>query len=214
MTVPIPATMAHLERDARGLPVPFIVLRDTAGRPHFTVNNDTLRIKCLYENLCGICGKRLHRGRWFVGGPLSAFDPHGFYVDPPMHAECARYALQVCPYLAAPHYGRSIAGKTFTPEEQAAMQTGLVEFTMLPERPPLFVAVMAVDQKFSHNVSKGGSTNMAMRHLQVYVRPVQPYRTIEYWQHGKQLPAEIGLPIVARAVLDFAANGRETNAVI
>ncbi len=193
IAVPIPATMAHLERDARGLPVPFIVLRDTQGVPHFTVNNDTLRVKCLYENLCGICGKRLHRGRWFIGGPLSAFDPHGFYVDPPMHAECARYALQVCPYLGAPHYGRSIAGKTIAPTELEAMQSALVDFTMLPERPPLFVAVMAVEQKVSYNEK-----------LETYVCPVKPYRSIEYWQYGKRLPDEVGVPMVARAVLDYA----------
>lgn len=35
----IPAQMQHLDRDKRGLPIPFIVLRDNDNKPHFTIND-------------------------------------------------------------------------------------------------------------------------------------------------------------------------------
>lgn len=71
--------------------------------PHFAINNDLLALKCLREKL-PVCGYRLDKVIWFVGGPRSAFHGFGRYLDPPMREECATYALQVCPYLAAPNY--------------------------------------------------------------------------------------------------------------
>ncbi len=194
----IPWRMRDLDRAPRGYTIPFVVLRDTTGQAHFTVNDEAKRMQCFGRDLCGICGTALTRGRWFVGGPLSAFDPHGIYVDPPMHAECARFALQTCPYLAAPHYGRSIAGKSYTPEERAKMNTALVEYTMLPERPPLFVAIMAIRQTLHRNG------------LATYVAPARPYRFVEYWRHGQQVPEAQGRAEVAAAVMAHARQRAST----
>jgi hypothetical protein len=102
--VRLPERMAKLERDRRGLPIPFIVMRDKSGQPHFTINDHAKSARCLREDLCPICGQKLFRGRWFAGGPLSAFHANGCYLDPPTHKECVEYALQVCPFLAAPKY--------------------------------------------------------------------------------------------------------------
>jgi hypothetical protein len=102
--IPIPERMKHLGIDRRGYPIPWSVYRDPDGRPHFTIFNNVLRARGIRDDLCGICGTKLFRGRWFVGGPVSAFDPRGTYIDPPMHHECSSYALTVCPYLAAPNY--------------------------------------------------------------------------------------------------------------
>jgi hypothetical protein len=98
--VPLPKMMQHLRLDERGYPIFYIAQVDKTGKPHFTINNHELRNNCLEKDLCEICGKKLYRGRWFVGGPMSAFHPDGVYNDPPMHTECKDYAMQVCPWLA------------------------------------------------------------------------------------------------------------------
>lgn len=202
--IPVPDRMRHLDRDARGYPVPWVVVRDSTGKPHFTVNDEAKRMLCFRDDLCGICGKRLTRGRWFVGGPLSAFDPHGFYVDPPMHAECARFALQVCPYLSSDNWGRSIAGKSVSQEERDRMNIQIVDYTMLPERPSIFVAVMATKQHLHY--ADG---------LQTYIVPHRPYRHIEYWRHGKRVDPDRGFVEVREAVIEYARkHGREISPLI
>lgn len=173
--VPIPERMQHLERDRRGLPIPFVVLRDKDNRPHFTVNDTRKTLHCLRNDLCPISGTPLTRGRWFVGGPLSAFHPDGAYVDLPVHLDCARYALQVCPYLAAPKYTGRLDDATidYTRLDDVVFQ----DPTVIPDRPPLFVAVMAV-----------GQTVKDLGMGQVHIRPRRPYRRVEYWRHGVQIP--------------------------
>jgi len=180
----IPDRMAKLERDARGYPIPVTVLRGTDGRPHFTINNEAARQRVIVQDRCPICGQRLLRGRWLVGGPGSAFHARGAYIDPPMHDECVHYALQACPYLAAPSYSRRIDDKTLTPEARKAAGL-LFDQTMDPTRPELFVAVMFIGQPRWINDFVAGIP--VVRHLQ----PRKPYRKVEYWRHGQQLdPAE------------------------
>ena len=111
--MPLPERMQALDKDRRGLPIPFLVVRDPDGGAHFTINDESKRQRCLKENLCAICGQPLHRGRWYVGGSLGAFHEHGRYVDPPLHRECTEYGLQVCPYLAAPKYTGRLDESTY-----------------------------------------------------------------------------------------------------
>src|SRR6478672_2277487 len=109
MTAPnIPERMLHLKIDERGYAIPWGVVVDDNGTAHFAINDHVVRRRSITEDLCGLCGHKLFRGRWFVGGSKSAFHEHGAFIDPPMHSECAHYALQVCPYLAAPRYTREI----------------------------------------------------------------------------------------------------------
>ena len=99
-----PDRVAKLPKDHRGYPIPWNVMRGEDGTAFFTVNDDRKAHRALREELCPICGERLGRWRWFVGGPRSAFDPHGWYLDLPGHRECMHFALATCPYLAAPKY--------------------------------------------------------------------------------------------------------------
>ena len=99
--IPIPERMRHL-KVYRGYAVPWGVLIDADGTPQFAINMEEARDLMIHADLCGICGKPLFRGRWFVGGPASALHPRGAYIDMPIHNECKDYALQACPYLAAP----------------------------------------------------------------------------------------------------------------
>lgn len=168
----IPDRMARLDRDKRGYPIPVSVYRDSAGRPHFTISNEQVRQRVITEDCCPICGGKLTRGRWFVGGPQSAFHVRGAYIDPPMHNECAHYALKVCPYLAAQSYARRIEDKTLAPGETPPM---LIDPTMDPQRPDYFVAVMAVKQ----DLICLGNTDFVQ-----YIKPRRPYSRIEFWKHG------------------------------
>lgn len=195
--VPIPATMRHLEVDHRGYAIPWGVYRDPSGRPHFQINDENIRRRSMDEDLCGICGGRLWRGRWFVGGPLSAFHPDGTYIDPPMHHECMQYALKVCPYLAAPNYGKNVGTKTLPKEHSLIM----VDPTVIPDRPAMFVGVMAIDQ-IKYVVG-----------LQSYIKPKKPFRRLEFWREGRQLPEQEGLAFAAAVTWPGRRGAIEISAV-
>lgn len=166
--IAVPDRMKHLDHDHRGYPIPYIVFRDNDNKPHFTINDDTKVSRCKHEELCAICGVRLLRGRWFVGGPMSALHPNGAYIDPPLHHECMRFALQTCPYLISTKYTKRIDGGTLDPAK-APDHLHLIDPTMDPTRPKIFVAVMAVGQWLTPNG---------------YVKPKHPYRGLEFWRDG------------------------------
>jgi hypothetical protein len=173
--VPIPERMRLLPRDRRGYPVPFIVMRDNDGKPHFTINDEDRRRFVLKNDRCPLCNHGLFRGRWYVGGPRCAFDPRGAYLDPPMHHECAEYALQVCPYLAAPNYSKRIDDKTLDPAKSDALIVASPEVEN--DRPDFFVAVMAL----GHTITPEG-----------FMVPKRPFRRVEFWRRGKRLAVRRG----------------------
>ena len=97
--IDVPDRMKHLDRDHRGYPIPFIVFRDNDNKPHFTINDAAQNFSLPVTRPMRDMRRELLRGRWFVGGPMSALAPLGAYIDPPLHHECMRFALQTCPYL-------------------------------------------------------------------------------------------------------------------
>ncbi|MGU3560539.1 hypothetical protein [Methylobacterium radiotolerans] len=179
--VPLPPEMQALPRDRRGYPIPAVVFRDAAGDPHFTINDIGKSHQAVREDRCPICWGHLTRGRWFVGGPLSALHEHGAFGDPPGHRACITYALQVCPYLAAPNYTKRLDDRGLV--ERAGIALAM-DPTVVPERPALFVAVMAIGQS-----ARLGATTA--------IRPKKPNRAIEYWQKGRRLPDREGAAIAA-----------------
>ena len=181
--IPVPDRMRQLPRDKRGYPIFFAAFIDSDGTPHFTINDEGKRNRMIADDLCSICGQKLFRGRWFCGGPLSAFHDKGMYSDMPMHDECVHYALRVCPYLAMPTYLREV-GQRKADTVKAGVVT--VDDTMIPDRPEVFVAVMAIAQQFvGSRVATGGA----------YIKPRRPYRKVEFWRHGVQLPTAEGQAI-------------------
>lgn len=183
-SVPIPALMKNLPKDKRGYPIPHTVITKD-GVAHFTVNDEARRQRSIAEDKCPICNRKLFRFRASIGGPLSALHPHGAFIDPPMHVECAQYALQVCPYLALPSYIKRIDAGTLKDEIIT------IDQTMDPRKPDLFLMVVHRDQRY---VFWDGT--MLVR----YIKPTKPYVRIEYWNHSKQIPNDEGEQI-ARAVL-------------
>ena len=190
--IPVPERMTHLERDRRGYPIPWNVLRDADdGTPFFVVNDDRRQKQAFRESRCPICGGLLGRWRWFVGGPLSAFDPNGWYVDLPGHHECIQFALQTCPYLAMPSYGHRIDGILVAHREKLKKLNPpiLLDETVIPDRPEIFVAVA------------GSKIEVAPRGpLQPYVRPTRPLLGIEFWQHSRRIDAAAARPALRRAL--------------
>lgn len=175
--VPIPLRMRKLPLDHRGYPIGKGFYVDKAGKPQFTINDETKRQRHIRNDLCAICGTKLMRFRWFIGGPASAYDEHGAYIDPPLHDECAHYALQVCPYLAAPAYAGRIDGKLLSASEKQDMFT---DPTMLPYRPDFFVAVCSRGTGW---VDDGP--------LIRWVVPTRPYVRVEHWVQGQQVPVDM-----------------------
>lgn len=180
--VPIPEFMKDLPVDPRGYPIPYIVLKDDDGTAHFIVNDHHAVVRCTRHDLCSICGKPLETLRMFVGGVRNAFHRNGAYIDPPMHPECCRYALQVCPFLAVPSY-HGVKDVTKHIERVQADAT-FVDNTSVRGKPVMFVAIV-VPQKY--DLVFDGSA--------MVFKPHRPYRSIEYWRDGKQLAFHEGKEI-------------------
>jgi hypothetical protein len=180
----MPERIARLDTDKRGYPIPWNVLRADDGTPFFTVNDDRKSWRALHEELCPICGGKLGRWKWFIGGPRSAFDVNGWYLDLPTHQECARFALATCPYLAMPKYLGRI--DVVNPEKLPKGLGLLLDETVITERPEVFVAVASskVEVKDGHIPT------------QYFVRPAQPFLSYEFWRHGEQIPADTAMPIL------------------
>lgn len=183
----IPERMQALARDSRGYPIPWGVLIDEAGLAHFSVNDERKRDAMIRRDLCSVCGTELFRGRWFVGGAMSAFHPHGAFIDPPMHSECAHYALLACPYIAAPRYAGEVGRKKLAAHREALPAMMLLDRTMIPGRPTddVFVAIMTVGQRVLDN------TNLV---------PKRPYRRVEFWRHGVQISSDEGEATIRKAL--------------
>lgn len=100
--VPIPYLLSLLPRDSRGWPITYTSLKLPDGRYDFTTSDPLKWAIVAACRCCALCGIVLKREIWFIGGPKSM--RNRFFFDLAMHEECARYALQVCPYLAMPKY--------------------------------------------------------------------------------------------------------------
>jgi hypothetical protein len=187
----MPERIAQLPRDARGYPIPYVVQRDQTGQPLFIVNNRDLANHCVRRKLCSICGEKMVKELWFVGGPQSAFHPHGAYYDSAMHHDCLQYALRVCPYMAMSKQAADL--DRVMPKIQDRLKENVLMWdpTINDRRPDLFVAVMAYGQSLTGSPMGG-----------FYLHPLRPYHAVEYWREGEQLTADEGLAIV-RAIRDM-----------
>jgi len=183
--VPIPALMKHLPLDKRGYPIIPMVIKDENG-PKFALNDEGARARFLAEDRCGVCGNKLYRARWLVGGPGSAFLDNGAYLDPPMHGDCLHYAMKVCPYLAAPRWsgpiGQKQAASAKLPDGGALVLLNEGADRLFPDRPPIFVAVQYTGKAEVF----GGPDGLPV------IVPPRPYRQTEYWVGGTQLSSTEG----------------------
>lgn len=98
--IEMPERIKALPTDERGYPKPFVAAVIN-GKHDFRVLGDNV-LHCAQGHRRGICGQRITGLFSFVGG-FNCAEQH-LYTDPWMHYECARYAVQVCPFLAAPKF--------------------------------------------------------------------------------------------------------------
>lgn len=182
-SIEIPKRLRTRPKDRRGYPVPVVVMVDAAKRPHFTVSDAAAVDRVGRKRLCGLCGKPLDAGAWFVGGPRCFLDPFGAFVDPAMHEDCARYAIRVCPYLAAPSYAKRIDDKTV---DAAALVPGMAvgqHVGASPDDRPVLFGLAGCASYERVEVAPG----------QIIFRPAGPWTGQEWWVHGRQVDAaELG----------------------
>lgn len=177
--VPIPALLQGNKRDKRGYPIPYIVYRDRKGKPQFTVNDAKLVRRCLFHNRCGLCGQKMGDVIYFVGGPAAAFHENGAFIDPPMHRECAEYALQVCPFIAMRNY------KGYQPNQvidklqprDGTMIVADEEAEQMKGKPDIFVLL-----------GTKGFVNMGEHHAPRLVKT--NVESLEFWKDGVRLDEE------------------------
>lgn len=87
---------------ARGLPKPFIAGWNPDGTVAFKVIDPDAEARLVAGRLCGLCGDPLDYWLTFLGDEVSVTDPAGVYVEPPLHEDCAGFAITSpagCPYL-------------------------------------------------------------------------------------------------------------------
>lgn len=191
--VPLPIWMQKLPRDKRGYPIPVSALIDDNGKPHFTIVDEEKRQQVIRDDCCAICGRKLLKRRALVGGPGCAFLEGGAYLDPPMHVECARYAVQVCPYLAVPNYSKRLEGKTLDLSKVSDDLILTSDENMILERPNLFVLVILT----KHRKIMGNGN------LVKYIKPLMPYVEVEYWKSGVKLDSEEGQSLAKERLVEL-----------
>lgn len=182
-TVEVPKSLRKRPRDRRGYPIPFIVFLDTQKRPHFTINDQQKHDHVTRKGLCSLCGEKLKEakgepGVWFIGGPVCFLSPMGAFLDPGMHEDCARYAVQVCPYIAAPRYATRIDERTLKPEFTPSDTMIVGDMTEQTDRPTIF----ALGRCAGYTTVQHGP--------QTALRAIGDWLTLEFWEHGRKLSEE------------------------
>jgi hypothetical protein len=162
----IPRRLRQRPRDSHGRVIPYVVLILPDGTPEFRAP-DTERWKlCLRQERCSLCGVQMRDGYWFVGGPRCA--DHRLFMDPPMHHDCARYALQVCPFLAM----------------------SKAHYSSLVRRPPPpgFVEVPGASDERPERFMLGEATVYKMVRVEgVPFIKAGMWRTLHWWKDGVEL---------------------------
>lgn len=178
-TLEIPRGLRKRPRDRRGYPIPWIVLIDQAKRPHFTINDGARTIACGRKKLCGLCGEKLRGDIAFVGGSRCFLSIMGAFSDPPMHHACAAYAIAVCPYLAAPSYGRRIDDRTLTAAHTPAGVLIRNDDDVRPDRPEAFILGRA--KAFTMIFRPDGAP---------LFRALDEWLDLEVWRNGERLEGQ------------------------
>jgi hypothetical protein len=182
--VPLPEKMKGLPKDPRGYPIPFTVLRDISGKPHFQIQDDRLAQYVIIKQKCSICGHDLGTDMWMAGSPLAAFHPDGGFIDSPVHYECGAYALQVCPFLAVPGFISKLDAEKLQRESLKGVTITNPSSTL--QQPPFFV--LAHTQSFSVTIAAQGIR---------YIIPHRPFLKEEYWRHGERISKDECMKLLA-----------------
>jgi len=104
--IPRPAGVDRLWVDERGFPVPFFIDCGPHGdKPDHRLVDGRKFAKAVKERRCWVCGGKLGRVYASVIGPMCVVNR--ITSEPPCHPQCARYAVQACPFLSQPRARRN-----------------------------------------------------------------------------------------------------------
>jgi hypothetical protein len=95
----LPYTMKSLNRDPRGIPVPWFV-DWIDGKPEFRAMNPAKYRRAIKEKRCWVCGSKYFTRCAFVAGPMCGVNRTT--SEPPCHIDCARWSAINCPFLSNP----------------------------------------------------------------------------------------------------------------
>jgi hypothetical protein len=113
---------------------------------------------------------------FFIGGNKCV--EHGIFYDPPMHRECAVYALQACPHLARSK-GRYAAPEKITPLPGMKLAIGAMNtehcewFGLMHDR--------------SYKWHRARETRM------IVITAKLPWIEVERWREGALMPTEAAI---------------------
>lgn len=102
----IPDKLRRLPRDRRGYPVPYFVAW-IDGKPDHRVVDPHRFVICVRSRRCWICGGALGKFATFVVGPMCIVNKTS--GEPPSHPDCAKFAVQACPFMLLPNAQRRTA---------------------------------------------------------------------------------------------------------
>jgi hypothetical protein len=114
----IPFRMRKLPIDERGYPVPKFV-QWVEGKPDFRVVDIQWLNYCVRHKPCWLCGERLGSHMAFCIGPMCAVNRVN--SEPPSHLECARFAVQACPFMTHPNRKRNEMDLPIAAEDAAGI---------------------------------------------------------------------------------------------
>lgn len=95
----IPDKMRRLPVDERGYPVPWFVAW-VGGKPDHRIMDTPKWYVAMRKRRCWLCGGPLGKFATFVLGPMCMVNRTS--AEPPTHLECAKFAVQACPFLTLP----------------------------------------------------------------------------------------------------------------
>jgi hypothetical protein len=164
-----PARLRSRPRDARGFVIPWTQFIRKDGTPDFRVLDHERVGRALRIRLCSMCRGSMGRHIFFIGGPLCV--ANGYFYDPPMHRECALYALQTCPHLARAK-GRYVEPATVA--QAIGAEARLIVGDMAPEKAEWFGLMHTTDYTFGRD-AKG----------MLIIKAKLPWLDVERWRSGE-----------------------------
>jgi hypothetical protein len=114
---------------------------------------------------------------WFVGGSRCFLHQHGAFLDPPLHLDCAEYALRVCPFLAARSYSKRIDDAKLPADGLPAGMALTREEFMMPRLPERF------------GLGRTSKYRTIVRPRDVPLFSVESWDYVEFWQAGEPVNA-------------------------
>lgn len=101
------------------------------GVPKWKVLDRKKQVECINKGRCHLCGEKLYAPYWWVCGP-DEYKRRAVMSNGPMHEECARFAIFICPFLNNPNY-RSKTDLYKDNEESPQVIKQMIEMGMEPD---------------------------------------------------------------------------------